>query len=204
MPVLLSTLASEASSDKPHRSTAFPLSECRKPLVSSFPPSIPSCGSTLFLNYFIFGKNGAHQTLKYTEPPAVHCNTASSSNMKIGASHVTRQWGTRTPLRKGNVFTLKNTLIRAGRVEESPGGARVWAECFWDKGSNLAVTSQCSIWRDRGGAAAKERAATSLPSAHVTLPSLPSCTHLRWNYWTDEKFGVSLSFSLSFFLNWKV
>lgn len=130
MPVLLSTLASEASSDKPHRSTAFPLSECRKPLVSSFPPSIPSCGSTLFLNYFIFGKNGAHQTLKYTEPPAVHCNTVSSSNMKIGASHVTRQWGTRTPLRKGNVFTLKNTLIRAGRVEESPGGARVWAECF--------------------------------------------------------------------------
>jgi len=56
--------------------------------------------------------------------------------MKSGASRVTKQRkvilivGTRIPPRKGNGFTLKNTLIRAGRVGESPGGARVWAECF--------------------------------------------------------------------------
>ena len=57
--------------------------------------------------------------------------------MKSGASRVTKPRkvillivGTRIPPRKGNGFTLKNTLIRAGRVGESPGGARVWAECL--------------------------------------------------------------------------
>lgn len=62
----------EAGGDKLHRSAASPLSKCRKPLVSSSPLSSPPGGSTLFLNFFIFGKSQASPALKYTEPPAVH------------------------------------------------------------------------------------------------------------------------------------
>ena len=181
-------LALEAGGDKLHRSTASPLSKCRKPLVGSSPLSTPPYGSASFLNYFIFGKSQAYQALNYTEPPAVHSNTASSPKMKTGASRVTRRRkvilllvGTRIPPRKGNVFTLKNTLIRAERVEESSGGVRVWAECFWDKGSNLAVTSQSSIRRDRGGAAATKRAesASHLPT-WLFFPSLPHPALLKF------------------------
>lgn len=54
---LLCNLALEACGDKPHRSTAPTLSKRGKPLVSSAPLSTSLCGSTLFFNYFIFGKS---------------------------------------------------------------------------------------------------------------------------------------------------
>lgn len=67
--------------------------------------------------------------------------------MKIRASRVIRQRNAFTNSRhqksqRGNVSSLQTTMIRAERVEESTRGARVWAECFSDKGSNLAITSQ--------------------------------------------------------------
>lgn len=104
--------------------------------------------------------------------------TPGGPSMRISASCAVRQRNvillavcTRISLRKGVVFTLKNTLMRAGRGEASPGGARVWAECFWDKGSNWAGTSQQRERRDREGCSQWE-GRKRLPSV-LTLPLLP-------------------------------